>query len=189
MDVLAKTPADYFPATIPAPANNLAYFPFWEIESAFLSTAILNAIIPTEGGVTGADRFWASVTTNQARLLLYIKKTVAKNSLRRFSLDKYIEADPQVDIEKWKTEIQASVTDLSPIDTKFAEVIAVKNWRWLPGKEALALAIILEPNFWTKLRNLQQSKELKALLELDAGMKTFIESMSALSGEVPEEAE
>ncbi len=183
-DVLVKTPADYFPAVVPVPVNDLAYFPFWEIENAFLSESILNAVIPLDGVTTGSERFWAAIAGDQARLLLCVKKTVAKNSLRRFSLDKYINADPQADIEKWKTEIQASATDLAPIDARFAEVVTSKNWRWLPGKEALALAISIEPNFWAKLRELQQNKQLKTLLEADAGMKAFIESISALSGDV-----
>ena len=183
-DVLIKAPADYFPTTISAPANDLTHFPFWEIENVFLSDPILNAVIPATEDATGVDRFWTAIATNQASLLVYIKKTVAKNSLRRFSLDKYINANPQVDIDTWKAEIQASTTDLSSIDAKFAEVVTTRNWRWLPGKEALALAIELEPGFWTKLRALQQSKELKTLLESDPGIKTFIERVSALSGEV-----
>lgn len=180
-DVLVKTPADYFPAVVPAPANELAYFPFWEIENAFLSETVLNALIPAKEEVGGSDRFWTAITADQQRLLLCIKKTVAKNSLRQFSLDKYIEADPQTDIDRWKSDIQTSTTNLSPIDAKFEEVISSKNWRWLPGKEALALVISLEPNFWTKLRDLHQNKGLKILFESDAKMKTFLENISALS--------
>jgi energy-coupling factor transporter ATP-binding protein EcfA2 len=180
-DVLVKSPTDYFPATIPAPTNDLAHFPFWEIENLFLSDSIINAVILANQGVGGVDRFWVSVVAKQSNLLLSIKKTIAKNSLRRFSLDKYIDTDPQADVERWKTEIQTSVTDLSSIDAKFRQVIESKNWRWLPGKEALALAIDLEPSFWLKVRNLHHNKQLKALLESDAAIKTFIDSVSALS--------
>lgn len=180
-DALVKTPGDYFPSSIPAPKNDIAYFPFWELENIFLSDAILDAVIPQESGITGANRFWAAIDLEQGRLLLSIKKTVAKNSLRKYSLDKYIDNDPQANIEKWKAEVQASATDLSLIDVKFTEVVTNKNWKWLPGKEALGIAIALEPNFWNKVRDLQHADQFKTLLDSDADLKSFIANISALS--------
>jgi hypothetical protein len=181
-DSLIKNPDGYIPITVPPPANELTYFPFWELENVFLSNAILDKVIPTIDETTGSARFWTSVEENQTDLLISVKKTVGKNTLRRFSLDNYIDTDPQADIERWKTEIQGSTTDLALLDKRFTEIIATQNWRWIPGKESLPLAVSLEPDFWNKLRDLHQKKELKPLLESESDILTFINTVNTLTG-------
>ncbi|MDD3940357.1 MAG: ATP-binding protein [Candidatus Pacebacteria bacterium] len=177
-DKLIKTAAEYFPSSITDPSREIAYFPFWEIENIFLSTSLLEKLIPIENKKTGSERFWSSIVSNKERMINQIKKTVAKNNLRKFSIDKYVNSNPQDDIESWKNEISKISIDLSLIDSKFEEIIATKNWKWLPGKEALTLAIELEPNFWIKIRELNQSEEFKNVLESDLEIKEFIKKIS-----------
>lgn len=179
-DRLSSLPSDYFPVSIPEPSIEIAYFPFWEIENIFLSTNLLDIIIPNNDKQIGSQRFWALIEAEKERMVKQIKKTVAKNNLRKFSVDKYINTNPQVDIEEWKTAVQASIIDLSPIDSKFDDVITEKNWRWLPGKEALPLVINLEPKFWSKVRELNQNGELKNIFEREIDIKKFIQKISIL---------
>lgn len=175
-DKRIKSPNEYFPSDISV-TNELSYFPFWELENIFLMPNLLNKVIDGSSKLEGSNRFWELVKKDKSKLLNQIKKTIAKNYLRKFSLDKYIKLDTQNNIEFWKKEIEKADIDLSSIDSKFDKIIKDKNWRWLPGKESLGLAISLDSDFWKKIILLQQSNELKEILKSESDIKKFIEKI------------
>ena len=181
-DKLMKSPTDYYSVAIPAPTKIISYFPFWELENIFLTKELLDAVVSAEAGKTGSERFWELVDIKKDELLKTIKKTVAKNSLREYSLDKYINStDPAADIEVWKKAVQGSAVDLTSVDTSFAEVLRLKKWQWLPGKESLSLCVSnLAPDFWIKLRELQQKDDFSKTLEKDAIVKDFVQKINSL---------
>ncbi len=175
-DKLIKASADYYSVAIPNPQKDVSYFPFWELENIFLTEAILNAVIPENNGRTGSMQFWDLMENNKAELLKSIRKTVAKNSLREYSLDRYIRNnDTAGDIQNWKQAVQDSVVDLTNIDITFDDVIAQKKWQWLPGKEALGLLVTnLTSEFWIKVRTAQQAEELSVMWEKESIIREFV---------------
>lgn len=181
-DKLIKAPSDYGSVVIPEPTNDIAYFPFWELENIFLTEEILNSVIPKKNNKNGSEQFWELMEKNKASLLQTVKKTVAKNSLREYSLDRYInDSDPTTDIETWKQAVQNSTLDLTNIDVIFNEVINQKKWQWLPGKEAMGFLVSnLTDEFWINLRNLQQKNELITVLEANILIKDFIKKINSL---------
>jgi ABC-type multidrug transport system ATPase subunit len=181
-DKLIKAPTDYFSVAIPEPKKDIAYFPFWELENIFLTREILDAAIHEKDKKNGSAQFWELMEANKAELLKTVIKTVAKNSLRDFSLDSYINnANPVADIESWKQAVQGSAVDLSNLDTLFNQVIAQKKWQWLPGKEAMGLLVgKLATDFWVTIRTMQHKNEIATLLEKDAVVKDFVAKVNAL---------
>lgn len=180
-DKLIKSAEDYFPNNTPSPKLELAYFPFWELENIFITNRLLDKVIETIGEKNGSQRFWDEVATNKDSLCKQIKKTIARNHLRKYSIDKYIKSDIRTDYEKWKNEIQQDNMDLSTIDDKFDRIINSKNWRWLPGKEALSIAIKLQPDYWNIVRGLQEDGQFKEILdELDLELNNFFKNILIL---------
>ncbi len=177
-DQQVKNAASYVP-TATEPTENLAYFPFWELENIFLKSDLLDVVIPTRDGIGGAEQFWAKVTERKDSLILSIKKTVLKNSMRQYSADRHVESE--ADVEAWKASVQQADTDLSPIDAVFESVVSNRDWKWIPGKEALPIALELSPGFWKEIRELHLSGKLKPVIDSDSETRSFIEKICALS--------
>jgi energy-coupling factor transporter ATP-binding protein EcfA2 len=178
-DKLIKKSSDYFPTSVPIVKKELAFFPFWELENIFLSDNLLNEVIPNNGK-SGSEQFWDKVNGKKQDMLLSIKKTVIKNNLRRFSPDRSIGENPEVDFEKWKNDIQECTFELESVEEKFKEVLASKNWQWIPGKEALKFVLEIYPEFWIKIRSLQEEGKLKTIFEQNPDISTFISSVRSL---------
>lgn len=179
-DALIKGPDGYIPTTIPEPNSTQAFFPFWELENIFLMPSILNRLIPAVDRKNGFEVFWDAVVADRERLGMQVKKTIAKKNLRRFSADNYLRNDPQNEFENWKAAVQAHTLDLSSVGSVFDDVISRKDWRWIPGKEALGIVVSIEPTFWDQVRILQQEGNLEECFMSEADVATFIERVVAL---------
>lgn len=166
------------------PPNNTAsnklpkgvlYWDFWEIENLFLSPTLLNEVIETKNGVSGFDQFWVKVEEKQEELFNSINKTILKNNLRHYSVDKIIKNKPQEDFEKWKDTIMKLEFDHDGLKTKFQKIINDKDWCWIPGKEAIVFALDIEPNFWKKIIEIVDTNKFKTLMETELSIKTILD--------------
>ncbi|MDD2625777.1 MAG: AAA family ATPase [Bacilli bacterium] len=182
-DKLFKSSDDFVARIIPKPKINLAFFPFWELENIFLHTDLLDFLIDEKEGKSGSEQFWEKIKLDKERLLNQIKKTIIKNYFRKYSLDKYIKSSPEKDCVRWKEEIVKDNIDVSSINIEFESIIDDKDWKWIPGKEALKLVIELQGNYWDKFKNLKNN-EIKEILEKDKDVKIFFEEVLKTTKEI-----
>lgn len=161
--------------------GRLHYLPFWELENLFLNTNLLEALeVPTEESAT--DRLWRLVETNQEALLTSIHKTITKNAIRSLKPDRTIDKDGPADgLAAYKEAVDDLGIDREAISQRFTEVIASRNWQWLPGKEALGFLVGDLPTFWELVGALDKG-ELRELLRTALGSSPIAElSLSSRS--------
>ncbi len=179
-DKLIRTVDDYLPASIfPKAEREIVYFPFWELENIFLFPELLDLVIKGDGKVKGFDIFWSEVYKNKLSLLDSIRKTVVKNQFRGISIDRCIEKGTKKEIKDWQDKIHCQEIDFAKLERNFEKVIDSKNWKWIPGKEALKIVISLEPDFW-KIVRVNHRNELKEIFEKDKIIKEFIKEITDL---------
>lgn len=178
-DKLAKSSDDFIP-NIPEQKKEIVYFPFWELENIFLCSELLNKVIMSKEGKTGSDLFWEKIEDNKERLINQIKKTIGKNYFRKYSLDKYIKSNVEEELKRWKEQILKDDIDLSSINGKFNQLISDRNWKWIPGKEALEIAVSLDENFWKNIKILKR-EELLEIFKRDPVIKNFIDEMLTMT--------
>lgn len=158
----------YPPSTIPNKDNSKRYLPFWEIENLFFAPAILNEVIPGKEGENGVTQFWGLIEKNKEALENSIKKTIAKNQIRKLSPDRSIKngEDIEVSIQSWKESVGATELNLAAIEPKFQSIVEQRDWKWLPGKEVLRdILLPLIPDFWLKIRKIQKDKKLSPIIK------------------------
>lgn len=170
-----------YPPTIPTAQSDIRYLPFWEFENLFLSPSLLDKVIVADNGKSGFERFWDIVSSRKEELKAQVIKTVTKNKLRQFHSDKYIKTNVVADFTQWQSEVANITIDPAPIETSFEQVITGKQWQWIPGKEALAMLLEIEPNFWKGIRELQLNKQLKSELQKDATIQSLITEVESIT--------
>lgn len=170
----AYPPSDTIPKNTP---KSVSYWAFWELENLFLFPALLNEVIETKDNKSGFDRFWEKVQENKDALFESVHKTTVKNQLKHYSVDKIIKNTPRDDLKKWKDEVAGLTFDHDGLKTKFEKVLADKDWHWIPGKETLALALELEPNFWTKVNKLVEDGKFQTFIKAELSIKAVIDKI------------
>ncbi|MBU0683880.1 MAG: ATP-binding protein [Candidatus Omnitrophica bacterium] len=161
--------------------KGLYYWPFWEIENLFLFPQLVDKIVGAKEGKSGFDQLWDKVIDQKEKLFKEIHKSIVKNQLRHYSVDRIIKGNPSEDLTNWKKEIAGFNFDDKTLRTAFDKIIDDKNWQWIPGKEAMAFFLELKPNLWDEIKILVKNKELNALFLQKASIKEIIESIVSYS--------
>lgn len=164
---------DNYPPTI-----MLSHFPFWELENTFLHPDILNKLIPSAELENGNEIFWKKVAENKKILVQSILGTIIKNAAfvkRRYE---YFQVGTLQELEAWKTEVAGVSIDEMKIRATFDAIITLKNWKWLPGKEALSLALELNQTFWNDIRKMVRAGDFLSIISSDTDIKSLIESVN-----------
>jgi len=171
---------DQFPPAIPdrEDAKSVFYFPFWELENIFLTPHILNKIISSKNGKGGFDLFWEKVKENKEILFNSILKTVVKNNTRRYRKDSYFKKEPEKDFENWQKEISELKIDSGNLKRRFDEIIINKNWKWIPGKEAISYVLEMKNNFWQEIYNLVEAKEFVKFINKDSNVEQLSKAIT-----------
>jgi len=175
-DKLFKSSNDFISRENLNPKADLVFFPFWELENIFLHKNLLDFLIDNRKGKSGSEQFWEKIKLNKGELLNQVKKTIIKNYFRKYSLDKYINNKPEENCKEWKNAIMEDNMDIALLDEEFESLITKKDWKWIPGKEALKFVIELQEDYWDKFKKLENSK-LKEILEKDKKIKNFFEDI------------
>jgi len=163
-DKLIDSVDKYPPSKTETSDQGLHYWMFWELENMFLSPDLLNKLIVAVEGKSGFDQFWEKVIEKQDNLFQEVHKSIVKNQLRHYSVDRIIKKNPIDDLKTWKDEVASFSFDDQALKAAFDKVIKDKNWRWIPGKEVLAFVLELKPDFWSGVKSLVKSRELTGLL-------------------------
>jgi uncharacterized protein (UPF0305 family) len=109
-----------------------------------------------------------------------LRKTIIKNTALRKNTYNYFKNGTVEELESWKEEISKISIDEEKIRNILNQLIANKNWKWIPGKEALSIVLSLEPYFWNKVRDLYKKDKLSSLIvKSDKEIEDFIESINS----------
>jgi len=164
---------DNYPPTITA-----SHFPFWELENVFLHPDILNKLIPPEESRNGNEIFWKNVEENKGILTQSILSTIIKNAAFAKRRYKYFRDGTLQELQDWKTEVSGISIDEAKIRAAFDAIITLKNWKWLPGKEALPFVLNLTQAFWRDIRGLVENGEFFSIINSDSDIKNLIDSVN-----------
>jgi|GEM_PF-3116259 ABC-type lipoprotein export system ATPase subunit/nicotinic acid mononucleotide adenylyltransferase len=165
---------DNYPPKVTIKNNNVYFFPFWELENIFLNPKILNEVIVTVNGKDGNTQFWEKINENKEQLFKSILRTIIKNTA--FSITKYnLFSDGTIDeFNNWKKLVTDITINEDILKSRFEEIINSKNYKWIPGKEALKYAIDLSGDFWTKIKNLVDNGNFLTYIKEDQEIEQLI---------------
>ena len=176
-DKLINSADKYPPSSASETTKGLHYWKFWELENIFLSPSLLNEIIPSKDEKTGFEQFWEKVVEKKEHLFKETHKSIVKNQLRHYSVDRIIKNNPADDLETWKDKIAAFSFDQQALQTAFDKVIEDKEWKWIPGKEAIVFVLELKPDFSKEIKKMVKNKELNKLLQQEEAIKDTIQTI------------
>lgn len=146
--------------------DKLIYLPFYEVENILLQPKVLKSIEFSE------EDFWNTVKKNFEYLQASYIKTLAKRAKTLLRFGKILETnnptEQKENMEHYSKEVSKIFGNpdelINRAKSLLEAIIKSKDWRWLPGKEALkAVVLAKKPNFWQLFKN----KNLKELCEGD----------------------
>lgn len=171
------TSVDLYPPGDAAATTDVQYWGFWELENIFLMPTILDLAIDKVGELTGSQRFWEKAGEQKERLYASLEKTIVKNELRQYSVDRIVKDKVGDDLAEWKKQVAAYSYNAEKLKASFEQVIQDKNWQWIPGKEGLGIALDIEPNFWVKLEKVG-IEELRKIFVAEASLNGIMNNLT-----------